>query len=137
MKTIKCQKGAAAVEFAIIAPLLFTIIFGIIEFGLLFYDKQVITNASREGARLGILWGPVRPTDTEILARVASYTSNNLITFGNTATPNTTISRSGNNPRDALTVAVSYNYDFLLLPNFITTLSNVTTLNGVTVMRLE
>ena len=56
MKIIRCQRGAAAVEFAIIAPLLFTIIFGIIEFSLLFYDKAVITNASREGARFGIVF---------------------------------------------------------------------------------
>ncbi len=134
---IKCQKGAAAVEFAIIAPLLFTIIFGIIEFGLLLYDKQVITNASREGARYGILWSPTRPTDAEIEAKVASYTSNNLVTFGTMVSPTTTISRSGNNPGDALTVTVTYDYDFLLLPNFVSTLSNVTTLNAVAVMRLE
>lgn len=137
MKTIKCQKGTAAVEFAIIAPLLFTILFGIIEFGLLLYDKQVITNASREGARYGILWNPNRPTDAEIEARVDSYTSNNLVTFDAMATPTTTISRTGNSPGDFLTVTVSYVYDFLLLPNFISTLSDVTTLRAVTVMRLE
>ena len=113
MKTIKCQKGAAAVEFAIIAPLLFTIIFGIIEFGLLLYDKQVVTNASREGARHGIVFAPTRPTDAEIEAKVNTYTSNNLVTFGNMTTPTTTISRSGNNSGDALTVTVVYNYDFV------------------------
>lgn len=137
MKIIRCQKGAAAVEFAILAPLLFTIVFGIIEFSLLFYDKAVITNASREGARYGILWSPTRPTNSEIQAIVASYTSNNLVTFGTAASPVTTISRSGNSPGDALTVTVAYNYDFLLLPNFVNTLSNVTALNSATVMRLE
>ncbi len=136
-KIIKCQKGAAAVEFAIIAPLLFTIIFGICEFSLLLYDKAVITNASREGARYGILWGPNRPTDAEIEATVASYTSNRLITFGAMVSPTTTISRSGTDPGDALTVTVVYNYDFLLLPNFVDTLSNVTTLSARTIMRME
>ncbi len=136
-KIVKCRKGAAAVEFAIIAPLLFTIIFGIIEFGLLFYDKQVITNASREGARYGILWAPNRPTVAEIEAKVASYTSNNLVTFGATEPPTTTIDGIGGGPGDALTVTVSYVYDFLLLPNFISALSDVTTLRAVTVMRLE
>ena len=136
-KMIKCQKGAAAVEFAIIAPLLFTLIFGIIEFSLLFYDKAVITNASREGARYGILWGTNRPTDAEIVAKVDSYTTNRLITFGAMAPPTTTISRSGSDPGDALTVTVVYNYDFLLIPNFVNTLSDVTTLSAVTVMRME
>ncbi len=39
------------VEFAIVAPLLFVLLFGIIEFGVMLYDQAVITNASREGAR--------------------------------------------------------------------------------------
>jgi len=137
MKIIKCQKGAAAVEFAIIAPLLFTITFGIIEFGLLFYDKQVITNASREGARYGILWSPTRPTVEEIEAKVASYTSNMLVTFGAAVSPDITIDGIGGDPGDALTVTVAYNYEFLLLPNFVSTLSDVTTLSAVTVMRFE
>jgi Flp pilus assembly protein TadG len=54
MKTkmmIRDQNGGAAVEFAIILPLLIALLFGIVEFGLLLYNKQIITNASREGAR--------------------------------------------------------------------------------------
>jgi Flp pilus assembly protein TadG len=53
MKTkmmIRDQNGGAAVEFAIILPLLIALLFGIVEFGLLLYNKQIITNASREGA---------------------------------------------------------------------------------------
>jgi len=42
------KKGASAVEFAIILPILILILFGIIEFSILFYDKAVITNASRD-----------------------------------------------------------------------------------------
>ena len=44
------QKGASLVEFALVLPLLMLILLGMIEFGLLLYNKQVITNASREGA---------------------------------------------------------------------------------------
>jgi Flp pilus assembly protein TadG len=47
---IKDQNGGAVVEFAIILPLLIALLFGIVEFGLLLYNKQIITNASREGA---------------------------------------------------------------------------------------
>lgn len=46
----------AAVEFAIIAMLLFTMLFGIIEGGWVFFNWVVITNEAREGAR----WGAVR-----------------------------------------------------------------------------
>jgi Flp pilus assembly protein TadG len=145
-KTIKCRKGAAAVEFAIVAPLLFTIMFGIIEFGLLFFDKAIVTNASREGARYGILFYPDRPVTTqaeahsEIEARVLSYTANHLVTFGVAAVPVVTTSWSDGWPGssgDYLTVTVTYPYDFLLLPNFITSLSNVSTLTARTIMRLE
>ena len=49
------QKGAAMVEFALILIPLLLITFGIIEFGMFMYNQQVLTNASREGARAGIV----------------------------------------------------------------------------------
>ena len=45
------QRGAAAVEFAIIAPVLFMLVFGIIEFGIAWSEKNVFVGAAREGAR--------------------------------------------------------------------------------------
>lgn len=50
------EKGVSAVEFALLLPVLVLIIFVIIEGGLVLYNQQVITNASREGARVGILY---------------------------------------------------------------------------------
>lgn len=49
------RRGAAAVEFAIIAPLFFLVVMGIIEFGRMAMVQQVITNAAREGARVGVV----------------------------------------------------------------------------------
>ena len=54
-KIFKSQKGTSIVEFAIILPLLIILIFGMVEYSVLFYDKAVITNASREGARSTVL----------------------------------------------------------------------------------
>jgi Flp pilus assembly protein TadG len=54
-KLRKCN-GAAMVEFAIGSTVLIMFILGIIEFGFLWYQKQVITNASREGARYGVTY---------------------------------------------------------------------------------
>ena len=54
-RLLKNQKGTEVVEFAIVSLLLFLLLFGIIDFGILLYDKAVITNASREGARAGIV----------------------------------------------------------------------------------
>jgi Flp pilus assembly pilin Flp len=50
-RSIKDQKGAAAVEFALILPLVALIIFGIIDFGRLFFVQMSLTSASQEVAR--------------------------------------------------------------------------------------
>lgn len=49
------QRGAAAVEFALVAPLLFLIMFGTIQYGLYFFDAQGTRNGVREAARLGVV----------------------------------------------------------------------------------
>jgi hypothetical protein len=53
---MKNNRGVAIVEFAIVLPLLAILLFGIIEFGFIIYNKAMITNASREGARIGIVY---------------------------------------------------------------------------------
>ena len=45
------QRGAAAVEFAIVASLFFMLVFGIIDFGFAFHSWNNAVNAAREGAR--------------------------------------------------------------------------------------
>ena len=48
----KNEKGVAAVEFALIAPILVLLVLGIIEFGWLFNGWITINGAAREGARI-------------------------------------------------------------------------------------
>lgn len=45
------QRGGIAVELALALPLFLLIIAGVMDLGLLFWEKHVITNATREGAR--------------------------------------------------------------------------------------
>jgi Flp pilus assembly protein TadG len=138
------EKGAAVVEFAVVVPLLLVLVFGIIEFGVLIYDKAMITNASREGARTGILFN-LTDRQTAIENVIGAYLENNLITFGtlNNYTVNYNIEPSGsNNPNtlgggEYLTVTVGYNYDFLLVPALIEQIGPQITLTGVTTMRAE
>ena len=147
----KDQKGAVMIEFAFLAPLLFLILFGIVEISLLFYNKAVITNASREGARAGIVFSETRLTDDEIEAVVKNYAEAHLITF-DLAKPGPVLDPKpawddidSNGDRDSgepLTVTVKYDYTFLVFHGIIKLLGNDSwansiTLNAVTVMRYE
>jgi Flp pilus assembly pilin Flp len=49
------EDGAAAVEFALLLPLLILLLFGFIHFGLAFNTRIQATNAAREGARLAVI----------------------------------------------------------------------------------
>ena len=49
------QDGAAAVEFALLLPLLVLMLFGLIQFGIAFNTKIQATNAAREGARMAVV----------------------------------------------------------------------------------
>lgn len=56
-------RGQALVEFALIAPMLFLLIIGIIELGRLVFFYHTINNAAREGARYAIVHGENSPWD--------------------------------------------------------------------------
>lgn len=45
------ERGAAAVEFALVLPILVLLLFGIVEFGRGYNAKVTLTHAAREGAR--------------------------------------------------------------------------------------
>jgi len=51
-RIIKSEKGASAVEFALILPILIILVFGIVEFGIAFNNYITITHAAREGVRI-------------------------------------------------------------------------------------
>ena len=137
---LKSQRGQAIVEFALTLPILLILLLGIIEFSLLLYDKAVLTNASREGARVGIVSqdrSDLAPINTRITNAVNNYCGNHLISFGSTnvtTTPSWPGTRSFGNP---LTVTVSYSYKWLLIPNFVAGSGSDLSLGAVTVMNLE
>jgi len=53
------QEGASAVEFALIAPVLFIVLLGILEFGVAFLQVQSIRTAVREGGRQAAVGAPI------------------------------------------------------------------------------
>ncbi|MEW6200079.1 MAG: TadE family protein [Planctomycetota bacterium] len=94
-------RAAAAVELAIVTPILLTMLFGIIEYGWLFTVRQALTTAAREGARTAALPGS-RISDVE--SRVSDY----MQTLGlTTYTTDVTVDEY-NNPTGDVTVSVPY-----------------------------
>ena len=132
------QNGATAVEFAIVLPLLVLLIFAMIEFGLYLFNRQVIANAAREGARYGVVAREDRRTNSQIQTVVQNYSAQHLVTFGGTNTPTVTLKPidydtgdgfdpathrcvefdyelGGNRYRCNLEVKVDFDYHFLFL----------------------
>lgn len=57
-RRLKADRGAVAVEFALLLPVLVILVFGIMDFGQLFNAQETLTQAAREGARLAALNDP-------------------------------------------------------------------------------
>ncbi len=55
------ERGSAAVEFGMIAPLLVLITFAILEFSLVLFEQHRATEATRRGARQAVI---ARPSPT-------------------------------------------------------------------------
>ena len=72
---VRSQAGAELVEFALVLPVMLLVFGGIVDFGLLLQRQQVVTNAAREGARLGVLPGY---TTTDVQARVTAFVREGL-----------------------------------------------------------
>jgi Flp pilus assembly protein TadG len=135
MKTkmiIKNQKGAAAVEFAIVAPLLVLLVIGICEFGLLWYNSQVIINAADAA-------DTTTPSGVKYI--VDTYCANRLITFGVGSVPITDFPNGNDNitksfgDGEYFSVRVKYTYNFLVPSLFGLGLDKE--LTGMTLMKME
>jgi hypothetical protein len=68
----KRDRGQALVEFLLLLPILLAIVFGIVEFGIAWRTSQVITNVSREGARLAVVSRNFGNKETLVRDRVDS-----------------------------------------------------------------
>ena len=53
---VRGREGSAALEFALVVNLLLLLLMGMVDFGHAWFLRQVITNASREGARAGVVY---------------------------------------------------------------------------------
>jgi len=70
----RSERGAELIEFALVTPIFALLIAAMFDFGFLFRNWELMTNAAREGARVGILPSYVcDDSTTDVRARVEAY----------------------------------------------------------------
>lgn len=132
------HRGAIALEFVLVFPFLMLVLFGIIDTSLLLCDKAVITNASREAARAGVVVRVPQLSVPQISAIALNYTKNSLVTAGTATTPTVSVNQpTGTSTGSPLTVTISYPYQGLVLGSAFSSLTGPVTLTAVTVMNYE
>jgi Flp pilus assembly protein TadG len=108
------EDGAALLEAALTLPIMLLVCVGILEFGRAYQAWQVVTNASREGARVAVLPGI---SDESVEARVRTYLQNGALDAAADADvtiTNTTVSIGGTTA-SAASVQVDYPFQFMVL----------------------
>lgn len=65
----KRRRGATVVEFAVVAPILFLLVFGIIEFGRYVMLHQIAITSTREGCRKAVLGSTTSDQQVETVVR--------------------------------------------------------------------
>lgn len=139
----RSRRGAEVVEAALVMPLLVMLVFGMVDFGLLIYNKAVITNAAREGARAGIVYLPSPDVDhlpaSDIRLVVTSYCREHLIAFGShvLSASDVTVTNAAGAPGTELRVTVRYPHEFAAVSHLVPGLDDVVQLASTSVMRIE
>ena len=124
------RRGVAAVEFAIVSPFLILLIFGIIEFGRAIMVQQVLTSASREGARRAVL---EEATASEVTTVVSDYLTNCSIAGATVTVSPTPLTSAGFGDPVTVTVSVPYDQVSWIPPWFL----GGTTLSASTLMHAD
>jgi Flp pilus assembly protein TadG len=138
LRSRRGEDGAAAVEFALVVPILLAILFGIVTFGFLFAQNLAISNAARQGARFGAVQGhdctAVRDETIDAAGPLVSLAPSNVAV---------TVTGGGGCPAEPclnpvadanINVTVTYTADVILpIPG----MGSTTTLTGTGVFRCE
>lgn len=148
----KAQVGAAAVEFALIFSIFLVLVFAIVEFGAILFNKAVITNASREAARAGVVLRTPKLTTGEVENIARRYCGQaagtgpggwgapaNLIGFSTSNVFDVTVTGAGATGSfgTPLEVTVEYRYNWLVLGPLIGAVAGPMNLIATTVMNNE
>lgn len=107
------ESGAAAVEFALILPVLLSVVFGILEYGWIFYQQFNLASAVRNGLRQGVTISQAASPDPRATASQKAIAD--LQTMG-IAPANVTVTAvyAGSAPTKTMTLTAQMNYQKLI-----------------------
>jgi Flp pilus assembly protein TadG len=108
----RCEQGSELIEFALVAPVLILLLAGIFDFGMMFRTFEAVTNAAREGARVGVLPGYA---NADVQTRVNDYLTVSGLTGPRTITVTAIPQATGAGTFTARSVDVTYTYQFVVL----------------------
>ena len=105
------ERGAAAVEFALILPVLLLLVLGLVEFGRAYNVQISLSNAAREGARYMAIHNHER--DAEAAAKAAAILAAPSVFNPEITENDITISPSPCSGGEPVTVTINYEVEFL------------------------
>jgi len=102
------ERGALVIEFGLIVPILFFIVFGIVDFGRAYFTMNNLAAAVREGARYGaVLQTPYQsPWPDSIVQRVEDFS----YTFGGQSLQASQIAATTDTTAGTVTVTANYTF---------------------------
>jgi len=98
------ERGQAVAEFALIVPIFLLLVFAIVDFGMGFHAWITVTNAAREGARLGAVGGTQTEVEDQVYDTSASLDADQMTVL---------VTNAEGDPGEAVTVDVSYDYELI------------------------
>lgn len=104
----KGERGQAMVEFALVLPIFLLVVFAIVDFGMGFHAWITVTNASREGARIGVVGADAATIEAKVRSTAASLNHDEYLTVVVTNAVD-----QGGDPGESVSVTADYDYHLI------------------------
>lgn len=98
------ERGQALVEFTLIIPIFLLLVFAIVDFGMGFHAWISVTNAAREGARIGAVGADADTIEARVRDTAGGLDDEDI---------SVNITNAQGDPGEAVTVEVDYDYELI------------------------
>jgi Flp pilus assembly protein TadG len=132
------QSGVAAVELALLLPLLILLIDFVVEVGIVLHNQSVLLTSTSLAARAGIAATDPKLSDSAISLTALNYCTEHLISIASNSQPVVVVLQS-NSPyfQRPLSVSVSYQFQGLFTSGFLSIMRSDIEMQSTTVMYNE